>query len=481
MTAVRTRFAPSPTGYLHIGGARTALFNYLYARHTGGTFILRVEDTDRERSTDAAMDAILESLRWLGLDWDEGPFYQSQRGELYREHVQRLLASGAAYRCYCTPDELEQQRQLAQATGRKPMYDRRCRDRQSPPAADAPFTIRFKVPLIGETVVRDAIRGHVVFQNTEIDDLILVRSDGSPTYNFCVVVDDATMAITDNIRGEDHLPNTPKQVLIYQALGYTPPLFAHVPLVLGLDRSRLSKRHGATSVLAYRDDGYLPQALNNYLVRFGWSHGDQEIFSHAELIDAFSLDALGSAAGVFNPEKLEWVNFQHLKQLPPASVAALLKPFIAARGWSLGGDDAWLARAAATLQERAKTLVELLDMGAYYFAEDVPIDPAAAAKHLAKADPQPVLALRDVLAAVSDWTVAAIQEAFESVLARFQLSLGKLAQPVRVALTGGTVSPGIFEVAEVIGRERVLARLDKALPLIGTAQAPAPPQGVSKP
>src|SRR6185369_11034426 len=430
MADIRTRFAPSPTGYLHIGGARTALFNYLFARHTGGTFILRVEDTDRERSTDAAMEAILESLRWLGLDWDEGPFYQSQRGDLYREHAQRLIASGHAYRCYCTAEDLDQQRQHAQAEGRKPMYDRRCRDRHSPPSAGVPFTIRFAVPLIGETRVHDAIRGHVVFQNTELDDIIIVRSDASPTYNFCVVVDDATMAITHNIRGEDHLPNTPKQVLIYQALGYTPPLFAHVPLVLGLDRSRLSKRHGATSVLAYRDEGYLPAALNNYLVRFGWSHGDQEIFSHAELIDAFSLDALGSAAGVFNPEKLEWVNFQHLKQQPPATLAALLKPFIAARGWSLPGDDAWLARAAATLQERAKTLVELLDMGAYYFVADVPIDPAAAAKHLAKADPQPLHALRAALAALPDWTLPSIQQAFESVLARFQLSLGKLAQPV---------------------------------------------------
>jgi glutamyl-tRNA synthetase len=343
-SVVRTRFAPSPTGYLHIGGARTALFNYLFARHTGGVFVLRVEDTDRERSTAASMDAIFESLRWLGLDWDEGPFFQSQRTDLYRTHAERLLATDHAYRCYCSAAELDQQRQAAQAAGVPARYDRRCRQRSSPPAPGAAFTIRFKTPLVGETVVVDAIRGRVVFQNTELDDIIIVRSDGSPTYNFCVVVDDATMAITHNIRGEDHLPNSPKQVLIYQALGYATPLFAHVPLVLGLDRSRLSKRHGATSVLSYRDEGYLPAALNNYLVRLGWSHGDQEIFTHAELIDAFSLDALGSAAGVFNPEKLEWVNAQHLKHTPSTELASLVKPFIAARGWTAPGDDAWLAR-----------------------------------------------------------------------------------------------------------------------------------------
>src|SRR4029453_14312550 len=261
MSTGRTRFAPSPTGFLHIGGARTALFNYLFARHSGGVFVLRVEDTDRERSTDASTDAILDSLRWLGLEGDEGPFFQSERGDLYRAEAERLLAAGHAYRCYCTAEELEQQRQAAQAAGRKPMYDRRCRGRTAPAAAGTPFTIRFKAPLAGETVVHDAIRGNVVFQNAEIDDLIIVRSDGSPIYNFSVVVDDATMRITHNIRGEDHLPNTPKQVLLYQALGYAPPVFAHVPLVLGLDRARLSKRHGATSVLSYRDAGYLPQAL----------------------------------------------------------------------------------------------------------------------------------------------------------------------------------------------------------------------------
>ena len=446
MPTVRTRFAPSPTGFLHIGGARTALFNYLFARHTGGVFILRVEDTDRQRSTDESIDAIFQSLNWLGLTWDEGPFFQSQRGDIYRAHAERLLAGGHAYRCYCTPEELEQRRQAAQAAGQKPTYDRRCRGRTAPPSPDAPFTLRFKAPLDGETVVVDAVRGSVVFQNAELDDLIIVRSDGSPTYNFCVVVDDATMAITHNIRGEDHLPNTPKQVRIYQALGYPPPLFAHVPLVLGIDRARLSKRHGATSVLAYRDAGYLPEALNNYLVRLGWSHGDQEIITHAELIESFTLDALGSAAGMFNPEKLEWVNAQHLKRLPASELARLVAPFIAARGWTVPGDDAWLARMVATLQERAKTLVELVDLSAYYLCDDITIAPEVANKHLAKADPAAIDDLRSALAALPTWSVAEIQKAFESVLERHQLALGKLAHPVRVALTGGTVNPGIFEV-----------------------------------
>ncbi|MBX3028003.1 glutamate--tRNA ligase [bacterium] len=467
MSSVRTRFAPSPTGYLHIGGARTALFNFLYARHEGGTFVLRIEDTDRERSTQEATQAILGSLRWLGLQWDEGPFFQSERGALYREHAERLLSLGRAYRCYCTPEELEQRRQTAQAEGRKPMYDRRCRDRHDAPAG-RPFTIRFKAPLDGETLVHDALRGVVTFQNSEIDDLIIVRSDGTPTYNFCVVVDDALMAITDNIRGDDHLANTPKQVLMYQALGYPTPRFAHVPLILGLDRARLSKRHGATSVLAYREEGYLPAALNNYLARLGWSAGDQEIFTGEELIEKFSLAHVGASAGVFNPEKLEWVNAQHLKMTPPSLVAELLKPFLAERGWTAPGDDAWLARAAATLQERAKTLVDLLDQGAYYFSQAVTLDPAAVAKHLAKTNPDALRDLRDALAALEEWTAPAIEAAFQSVLARHGLALGKLAQPVRVALTGSTVSPGIYELVEVVGRERSIARLDRVLPMIGS-------------
>jgi glutamyl-tRNA synthetase len=466
MATVRTRFAPSPTGYLHIGGARTALFNYLFARHQGGALVLRIEDTDRERSTAESIQAILDSLRWLNLDWDEGPFHQSERTELYREHAHRLLAAECAYRCYCTPAELEEMRRLALEQGRKPIYDRRCRRRADRPG-DAPFVLRFKAPLAGETVVDDLVKGSVLFQNAEIDDLILVRSDGTPTYNFCAVVDDALMRITHIIRGEDHLANTPRQIQIYLALGYDPPAFAHVPLILGLDRTRLSKRHGATSVTAYRDAGYLPEALNNYLVRLGWSHGDQEIFTRAELIEKFSLEQVGGAAGIFNPEKLEWVNFQHLKQMPTAQLAQVVKPYVAARGWSVPGDDRWLEKMVATLQERAKTVVGLVDLARFYLCEDIELDPKAVAKHLAQANPDALAQLRQALAALPEWTVAEIRAAFEQVRARHQLALGKIAQPVRVALTGGTVSPGIFEVADVLGRQRVLERLDRALPLAG--------------
>ena len=352
------------------------------------------------------------------------------------------------------------------AEGRKPAYDRTCRG--ATVAADRPHTIRFKAPLDGETVVEDLIKGPVVFQHSELDDLILVRTDGSPTYNFCAVVDDALMQITHIIRGEDHLTNTPKQIQIYRAFGFDLPAFAHVPLILGLDRTRLSKRHGATSVTPYRDSGYLPQALANYLVRLGWSHGDQEIFTRAEMIEKFSLEHVGSAAGVFNPEKLEWVNAQHLKRRPASEVVQLVKPFIAERGWTAPGDDAWLARMAATLQERAKTLVELLDQAAYYFSDAVTLDDASVAKHLAKANPAALRDLRDALAALDDWTVAGIEAAFQSVLVRHSLAMGKLAQPVRVALTGGTVSPGIYELIEVVGRDRSVTRLDRILPMIGT-------------
>jgi glutamyl-tRNA synthetase len=461
MSRVRTRFAPSPTGYLHIGGARTALFNHLFTRNRGGSFILRVEDTDHERSTDEAMRAILDSLTWLEIDWDEGPFYQSRRMSLYREHAERLLAEGNAYRCVCTAEELEVKRKAALAAGRKPSYDRTCRAGGAAP--DRPYTVRFKAPLDGETLVGDLIKGPVLFQHAELDDLILVRSDGSPTYNFCAVVDDALMQVTHVIRGEDHLANTPKQIQIYRALGYELPAFAHVPLILGLDHTRLSKRHGATSVTAYRDAGYLPQGLANYLVRLGWSHGDQEIFTRAEMIEKFSLDHVGSAPGVFNPEKLEWVNFQHLKLMAPAALAEAIRPLVRARGWTPPGDDAWLARVVALLQERAKTLVDLADQLRCFVCDDVEIDAKAAAKHLAGADTAALRELRDRLATLSEWNAAAIERAFEEIRERHQIGLGKIAQPVRVALTGGTARPGIFDVVELVGRERAVARLDHAL------------------
>ena len=468
---VRTRFAPSPTGYLHIGSARTALFSYLYARHNGGTFVLRIEDTDRERSTRESIDAILDALRWLKLDWDEGPFFQSDRWDLYREQAERLLSNGHAYRCYCTAEQLETKRKEALAAGRKPMYDRTCRNLAGP--RGGAYTIRFKAALDGETPVADLVKGPVLFQNRELDDLILVRSDGVPTYNFCVVIDDAGMNITHVIRGEDLLASTPKQIQIYQALGYSVPAFAHIPLILGLDRARLSKRHGATSVTAYREAGYLPDAVVNYLARLGWSYGDQEIFTRAELIEHFSLEAVGKSAGVYNPEKLEWVNFQHLRALPLAELAAAVKPLIAERAWKIPGDDAWLGRALATLQERAKTLREIVDLASYYLTDAIEYDAKAAAKHLRPDVAGPLHELVTQLATITDWTVEDIHHAFNAVMAHHNLALGKIAQPVRVALTGGTVSPGIFEVIDVLGKERTLARLERALKQIAPASAAA--------
>lgn len=474
MSTVRVRFAPSPTGYLHIGGARTALFNHLFARHHGGTFVLRIEDTDRERSTQESIQAILDALTWLRLDWDEGPIFQSQRSEVYREHADRLLRAGNAYRCYCTPEELEARRQAAMKVGRKPMYDRTCRNLKAH-ATDRPFALRFKAALDGETVVPDLVKGHVIFQNRELDDLILVRSDGTPTYNFCAVIDDALMQITHNIRGEDHLVNTPKQIQLYRAFDYREPQFAHIPLILGTDRTRLSKRHGATSVMAYRDMGYLPDALVNYLARLGWSHGDQEIFTRAELIEKFAIEDVGKSAGVYNAEKAEWLNFQYLKALPAAELAQAIKPFIASAGYTVAGDDAWLARMAATLQERAKTLVELVNSAKFYLSPTISIDPAAARKFLKPEILEPLRALRAQLADVVEWKADTLHRRFEAVTGQFGLSLGQIAQPVRLAMTGGTSSPGIFEVLEVLGKERAIERLDHAIEQIaasaGTARA----------
>jgi glutamyl-tRNA synthetase len=459
---VRTRFPPSPTGYLHIGGARTALFNYLFARHHGGAFVLRIEDTDRERSTPESTRAIIESLTWLGLEWDEGPFFQSERGDLYRASAERLLAEGKAYRCWCTEDELEARRQAALAAGRRPAYDRSCRDRTEPPAGRDAHVLRFRTPLDGETVIDDQVKGRVVFQNTELDDFVIQRSDGSPIYNFCVVVDDVDMAITHVIRGDEHLANTPRQILIYQALGALLPVFAHVPLILGLDKTRLSKRHGATSVMAYRDLGYLPEAVVNYLVRLGWSHGDQELFTRDELIRSFSLENVGKSPGIFNPEKLEWVNFQYMKATPPAELAALLVPFLEQAGLPVPADRAWLTRVVETLRERAKTLVELADFCRFYLVETIEPEAKAAAKHLVPSAAGAFGELIERLSALPRWEPSTIEEAFQATIAARDMKLGALAQPVRVAVTGGTVSPGIFEVLDVLGRERALARLRRA-------------------
>jgi glutamyl-tRNA synthetase len=474
MTTVRTRFAPSPTGYLHIGGARTALFNYLFSRHHGGKFILRIEDTDRERSTPEAIEAITESLKWLGLEWDEGPYFQTQRYPLYRKKLQALLVEGKAYPCTCTPEELNAKRQAAQMAKRKPSYDGICRPKEGtipPLPRDKPYTVRFRSPRSGATAVEDGVKGRVVFENQELDDLIIARSDGTPTYNFCVVVDDIAMEITHIIRGDDHLANTPRQILLYEALSHTPPRFAHVPLILGLDKSRLSKRHGATSVTAYKEMGYFPEALVNYLVRLGWSHGDQEIFSRDELIEKFTLQNVGRAAGVFNPEKLLWVNFHYLKTRPLSELADEIVPFIEAKGYPRPQDRAWLEKMIATLRERAKTLTELVGLAHFYLSDEIPLDEKAAKKFLTREAREPVAELARRLTSLADFVEPDIERAFAEILAEQGLSLGSLAQPVRVALTGSTSSPGIYEVIAVLGKERTLRRLHHAVALADNAKS----------
>jgi len=465
MAQVRTRFAPSPTGYLHIGGARTALFNFLFARHHGGKFILRIEDTDRERSTPEAIQAILDAMKWLELDYDEGPFYQTERYPLYRQKVQELLAMGKAYPCTCSAAELDAKRQAAMKEKRKPSYDGTCRPAQGVITAlptDTPYTIRFRTPREGTTVVKDLIKGDVVFENRELDDLIIARTDGTPTYNFCVVVDDIDMAISHIIRGDDPLSNTPRQIHFYQALGSPLPQFAHLPLILGTDKARLSKRHGATSVTAYRDMGYFSEAVVNYLVRLAWSHGDQEIFTRQELLDLFSLEHVGKAAGVFNAEKFLWVNFHYLKTKPLSQLAEEVVPYIQAKGYPVPQDRQWLEKMIATLRERARTLVELVEMARYYLDDQIVCDEKAAAKFLTAAAADSMSFLAGKLAALSEFTEANVEQAFTSTLEEHGLKMGELAQPVRVALTGSTVSPGIHAVIAVLGKDRSVARLKQA-------------------
>jgi glutamyl-tRNA synthetase len=457
MSDVVTRFAPSPTGYLHIGGARTALFNWLHARRSQGTFVLRIEDTDQERSTPESVQAIFDGMNWLGMNWDQGPFFQTQRMDLYRKEAQRLLDEGKAYRCICTPEELDRRREEAKARGEKPRYDGRCRNLPPADAEGKKSVVRFRLPEGGQTVVHDFILGDVTFENAELDDMILIRTDGFPTYNFVVVVDDASMGITLVLRGNDHLNNTPKQILLYEALGYPMPVFGHVPMILGKDGAKLSKRHGAMSVMAYQEMGFLPEAMVNYLVRLGWSHGDQEIFSIDELKSCFSLDHIGKSAGKFDPDKLLHLNAHYIKTGDPVRIAALLVPFLSKIGIVTEPSDR-LTAIVATLQERSKTLVEMADSAAFFFRE-IPIDPAAAKKVLT---PDALEVLDDVvreLSGATAFTHEGIEAALAPVVAKADGKLGKIAQPIRVALTGGTVSPGVFEIMEVLGKEEVIRRL----------------------
>jgi glutamyl-tRNA synthetase len=462
---VRTRFAPSPTGYLHIGGARTALFNRLFAKHNKGNFVLRIEDTDVARSTPESINAILDGMKWLNLDWDEGPFFQSKRFAIYREHTQRLLGKGLAYRCWCTPDELAERRKKALAEGRPPGYDRRCRDRPDTP--EGPFAVRFKVPP-GVTTFDDLVKGSITFDHTEIEDFVILRSDGTPTYNLCVVVDDSTMEISHVIRGDDHIANTPKQILLARTLGYPVPAFAHLPMILGSDRTRLSKRHGATSVMAYRDMGYLSHALVNYLARPGWSYGDQEIFTPDELVEKFSLEAVGKSSGIFNPEKLLWLNHHYIKESAPEGLIEPLLPILESMGIKAEGDPR-LPAIIKTLQERARTLEEMAKAGLFYFKVEIEYDKKAAEKFLTSDKVEVLETLVEKLSGLEPFTEQNVEEAFNAILDEKGLKLGPVAQPVRVALTGGTVSPGIFETVSALGNAKTVERLKKAISYIKTA------------
>ena len=464
MTKVRTRFAPSPTGGLHIGGARTALFNWLLARHAQGIFILRIEDTDVARSTQESIQVILDAMTWLGMDWDEGPFYQTQRISFYQEAAEILLREGKAYRCYCTPEELETKREAAMKAGIKPKYDRTCFNQKSFPPG-RPSAIRFLSPDKGKTVVEDLIQGRVEFDNTELDDLIILRSDGLPTYNFSVVVDDATMGITHVIRGNDHLNNTPRQIQIYQALGYPIPKFGHVPMILGPDKKKLSKRHGAQSVMEYKKMGYLPQAVVNYLVRLGWSYGDQEEFSREELVEKFSLEAVGRSAAAINPGKLDWLNARYIKRIELDELVQRVQPFLEARGFS-NIDPDLLRKALLSLRERVKTLVEMAEVSEFYFCEKIAYDEKAAGKFL---NQETIPMLEQVITSLSKESILEKENVHRRIQQLAETRgepLVKIAQPIRVALTGRTVSPPIDEVIEVLGKGKVIQRLQRAIEYI---------------
>lgn len=461
---VRTRFAPSPTGYLHIGGARTALYSWLFARKNKGVFILRIEDTDIERSTPESVLAILEGMSWLGLNHDEGPFYQTQHFDRYRQVVQQLLAEGKAYRCNCSKERLEALRNEQMAAKQKPRYDGHCRDLNLP-ASDQPYVVRFRNPADGEVSFDDAVFGRVTFQNNELDDLIIARSDGTPTYNFTVVVDDWDMKITHVIRGDDHINNTPRQINILKALGAQLPIYAHVPMILGADGKRLSKRHGAVSVMQYREEGYLPEALLNYLIRLGWSHGDQEIFSRDEIINYFDLSGINKAPAAVNPEKLLWLNQHYLKTAPPEQTANELAWHFAKLGLNpLNGPDLPILIKAQA--ERVKTLVEMAEKSRFFYEDEISYNEKAVAKNLTQDALAGLRALRDGLQNLANWTAADIHALFTNTVETLGLTFGKIAQPLRVAVTGDTISPPIDLTLELLGKTRTLRRLDQAISMI---------------
>ncbi|AWK14095.1 glutamate--tRNA ligase [Candidatus Fukatsuia symbiotica] len=465
---IKTRFAPSPTGYLHVGGARTALYSWLFSRHLGGEFVLRIEDTDRERSTQEAIDTIMDGMNWLNLDWDEGPYLQTQRFDRYNSVIDQMLEDGKAYRCCCSRERLEALRAAQMAKGEKPRYDGHCRDSQY--NSDQCSVVRFRNPQEGSVAFNDKIRGLIEVSNAELDDLIIRRSDGSPTYNFCVVIDDWDMQITHVVRGEDHINNTPRQINILHALGAPIPEYAHVSMILGDDGKKLSKRHGAVSVMQYRDDGYLPEALLNYLVRLGWSCGDQEIFSLEQMKTLFTFDAISKSASAFNTEKLLWLNHHYINHLPPESVAVYLSWHIKQQGIDTRNGPQ-LVEIIKLLGERCKTLKEMASSCRYFYEEFDEFDADMAKKHLRPLDRQPLEALRTKLAAISEWNVENIHQALQSTAVALGIGMGQIGMPLRVAVTGSGQSPSIDVTVCAIGQQRTLTRIDGALKFITAREA----------
>jgi len=458
---VRTRFAPSPTGYLHVGGARTALFCYLEARARSGVFILRIEDTDLERSTPESVQAILDGMEWLGLDYDEGPFYQTERFDRYAEVVQQLLDEGKAYHCYCSKERIGAIREEQMKAGLKPRYDGLCREGAEPVAGVKPV-VRFRNPAAGDVVFDDLVRGRISISNTELDDLVIARPDGSPTYNFTVVVDDMDMEVSLVIRGDDHTNNTPRQINIYQALGAGLPDFAHVPMILGDDGARLSKRHGAVGVLQYREDGYLPQALLNYLVRLGWSHGDQEVFSLQEMIELFDIRQVNRKASAFSTDKLDWLNQHYMKTLPAQEVAGHLSWYFEKAGIDPGTGPA-LSDLISVQADRVKTLREMTDQSRVFYEDYQEFDAGAAKKHLRPVAEEPLRAIGNRLADLEVWEPARLDQVVRITAEQLEVGMGKIAQPLRVALTGSAISPSIDKTLWLVGRQRSLARIERAL------------------
>ncbi|WP_371193444.1 glutamate--tRNA ligase [Glaciecola sp. SC05] len=462
--SVVTRFAPSPTGYLHVGGARTALYSWLYARSQGGKFVLRIEDTDIERSTEQAKQAILDGMQWLGLHHDEGPFYQTQRFDTYNQYIDQLLEKGLAYKCYMSSDELNAIREEQEKNGEKPRYPGTWRDRTDYPE-NQPYAIRFKNPKEGEVVFKDHVRGEIHISNSELDDLVIRRSDGAPTYNFCVVIDDWEMGITHVVRGEDHINNTPRQINILQALGAPVPEYAHVSMILGDDGKKLSKRHGAVSVMQYRDDGFLPQAVLNYLVRLGWSHGDQEIFSLNEMIEHFSLDHISKSASAFNTEKLVWLNQHYMKTEPASDVAKHALWHFQEQGIDINNGPS-LEQVIAVQAERVDTLKELAEISRYFYEDFAEFDANAAKKHLRPVAKENLIAVRDALAAMNEWSAHNIQQTINATAEKLGVGMGKVGMPLRVAVTGSGNSPSLDVTLELLDQSTVEQRINKAIEFI---------------